>query len=771
MVFKLEEPFRALLSRELKDPVFLTGEEASGGWTLLFPELAAALPSPYPIFSANEEMVVDRGYPVLVGRAIGALKTAIEHLVATEIPYRTSVANGERADKTEAFEAREALRNVLVPLFENAALSDSGRHVAEVLALTTTRLIADVVDHVPSLVARRQPEVARRHGERIRLQLAKTCADQLHRAALESGDRLRALAAEAISPAASPLIQALVADLFPLARRTVAAEPNHLVGWADVHLREDPDRFRQRWKTMEERIETLLADTPELRAALGLLVEGNTPGARPALIFEPRLWELLERMQLAARIAEEPVVKAFRRLGRSLKRSELLIALCRRILPVEQQGTRMALMGRHPTQEIAPSTRPFDFGRPGIVDSAVRRFGLTYDLVSFTAELEEIRKAGRAAEERALRFMYIFQNELRGISGRFRLTFEKFLGDGAFYSARRGLRVLIAASEIQILYERLRSQGFPFTRGIRMALNFATYHLLPMPVAPGEPPRYEFFGHGIVELARLTTGKSSREVEEIAEFLLHSGYSSDQVEGFLQPLLEGHGDSRTTRERRYAAWLDGSGDLVNNGIVFTAPFLEELDRELAGSPSHQVEFDGLQWLAWPVEPQSEESAWFGLRYLGVPHLKGLPPQELIEVTVWPSVPEKTQERLIGHGLLRELRSLALAGEETEARQPVDLPEDLVVVTYLVEDDRTWIFGSFRHGDDMLLNALEIPLTPPDLEAGEPLEMWLFRNRFDLYRLYEGLRRELSGASVPMQTLRNRDGYVGCFLAAPHRAPA
>ena len=115
--------------------------------------------------------------------------------------------------------------------------------------------------------------------------------------------------------------------------------------------------------------------------------------------------------------------------------------------------------------------------------------------------------------------------------------------------------------------------------------------------------------------------------------------------------------------------------------------------------------------------------------------------------------------------------MAIGGDSREEQAGPELPEDLVVVTYLAAGRRTWIFGTYRHEDDMLLNALEISLTPPDLQAGEPLEMWLFRNRFDLFRLYEGLRREVSGASVPMNTLRGRDGYVGCFLAAPHRAPA
>jgi len=48
--------------------------------------------------------------------------------------------------------------------------------------------------------------------------------------------------------------------------------------------------------------------------------------------------------------------------------------------------------------------------------------------------------------------------------------------------------------------------------------------------------RFEFFGHGVVELLRLTTGKSTREVDEIAEFLISSGYSPALVDDFLAPL-------------------------------------------------------------------------------------------------------------------------------------------------------------------------------------------------------------------------------------------
>jgi hypothetical protein len=77
-----------------------------------------------------------------------------------------------------------------------------------------------------------------------------------------------------------------------------------------------------------------------------------------------------------------------------------------------------------------------------------------------------------------MRFMVRFQQSVEEIRERHRLRFEKFLGDGAFYSARSARAVLLAAAELRILYERLRRQGFPFDRGLRLAINVGSYHLL-----------------------------------------------------------------------------------------------------------------------------------------------------------------------------------------------------------------------------------------------------------------------------------------------------
>ena len=49
-----------------------------------------------------------------------------------------------------------------------------------------------------------------------------------------------------------------------------------------------------------------------------------------------------------------------------------------------------------------------------------------------------------------------------------------------------------------------------------------------------------------------------------------------------------------------------------------------------------------------------------------------------------------------------------------------------------------------------------------------VDAWIVR--FELERLYRGLYRTDGGTTIPVAPLRKRSGYVGCFLAAPYKAP-
>ncbi len=766
------DDLQRVLEQDLAHAVFLTQVEAGGGWSTLFPELEQSFPTPYPIFADDEETVLAYGYPVLVTSGMQQLRTELDHHVELETEYRVAVAGGESPEKGRVMAQRERYLRTLTAMLENAMVNDYGRGIVEVLVLLHIGDLARALGRVPALAVRCDRQVAQQHSDALRFLVGQVFADLFQRAAQQAVDALRRTAHAAPPGVISPLLTIACRDLLPLCEHRVALELTQLGGFVRVHLREDADALVGARNRALKRLGDLAATRPELVGALRVALWDEVDPLAPNSLLHSRTWEALRRLGILDALGLQPAQgEVFLSLGRLLKRFELISALSRRVIGVEQQGADLVLGGRRPPVTIATSTRPFDFTHAGVVDSSVRRFGLVYDLTNFTGLLEEVRKEGQRAEEKALQFMYVFQRRLEELRARHRLTFEKFLGDGAFYSSRRALAVLAAACSIQRLYEEVRGAGFPFSHGIRVAMNLGSYRLLPLVTSEAVGPRFEFFGHGVVELARLTTGKSTREVEEISEFLVNWGYDPARVEAFLRPLANARSGGEEGPQRPYAAWLDQHGELVNEGMVLTLPFLEGLEEEL-GSPELWItEADGLSWIIYAI-PGQDLPLYVGLRLLGVARLKGLAPLEVVEATTWPGRPEGPGTTL-DEPLLTILRRLTTGGARLFAAQPAveAVPAALVAVSYLCANGvRTWVFGHYNGDDDLLHHALELSLRTPDLQRGEPLELWLFRNRSELAGLYQSLRRESAGQTIPVESLRRREGYLGCFLAAPHKAP-
>lgn len=768
------DALQRVLDEDLSRPLHLSRAEATGGWRELFPDLASSLPLPYPIFGRDEDRVVAIGYPVVVSPVIRQLRHELERQLELEVEFRVLLARGGQGDKAKVMAQRERYLRAMTSLFENVLLNDYGRRLPEVLLLFHSCDLAAVTQRAGAVARRLDPEAERRLGDVLRHELAGVFSDLLQRAALAATERLRRLARASLVLSPSPLLAVLCRDGMLLAETAIPTDLSQLKGYLRTRLHQDVNLLAGACQRAADSLAELALRRPDLLTALEIAAGVDLKPLNPRVFLQPRLLDALVATGLARQLGfDDERLRLLREVGLRLKRHELLATLRRRVLVVEPQEGGPVLGGRTPTVEVASSTRPFDFGAPGVVESSVRRFGLVYDLSNFTAQLEEVRKKGRAAEEKALQFMFVFQNQLEEIRRRRRLTHEKFLGDGAFYSARRALRVVAAACEIQAVYDQLRRSGFPFDQGLRVAMNFATFHLLPMMSESGEQ-RFEFFGHGIVELVRLTTGKSTREVEQIAEFLVHSGFDPGAVDAFLAPLVSVRGGRESDADRSYQASIDPRGELVNEGIVASLQFVEALERELPGATPRLLEDGVTRWAAYPGEP----GGWampavpgFALRYLGVVRLKGLQPLELVELRPCPPLPGDAAELSVRHGLVPLLRGLAtdVAGEGESGRA---VPEDLVVATYLdPAGERRWLFGEYRAGDDIVLHAIEVALRPPELESGESLETWLFRNRSELLRLYEGLRREVGGFSQPLAGLRQHEGYQACFLAAPHKSPA
>ena len=224
---------------------------------------------------------------------------------------------------------------------------------------------------------------------------------------------------------------------------------------------------------------------------------------------------------------------------------------------------------------------------PWVVVPEIERCGLIYDLADFSETLSRLRWSGAESQDEAFRAFVRFQRKLGRIANRSGLKLEKYLGDGAFFSSREAARVLLGAVRFQRIYGEARSWGLPFDKGVRMAVGYGPYRFVPIPSDEvGAGDRYEFFGQGLVELSRLTSGKASREIDEVRMHLLNLGYPEATVHASSRPVLAERLEVVDVDEekRDYYAYLNRNGTLVNEGIVATARLVERLSNELQAHP-------------------------------------------------------------------------------------------------------------------------------------------------------------------------------------------
>ena len=260
-----------------------------------------------------------------------------------------------------------------------------------------------------------------------------------------------------------------------------------------------------------------------------------------------------------------------------LKEYELLRSFQRLVLPVGRDGTRLAAKDPRtrgtglPSRRIylSRTTRPLDFMTPWVFDPEVGRFGLIYDIRQFSQSLSEMSRTSLVEQERTFQMIFRFQRRIGQIAFARRLRLEKYLGDGALYSGiNQPHQLLIVAILIQDMYRRAVETGLPFDRGLRIALNFGQYRMLPVQSSqPGEAERYEFFGHGIVELTRLVTGKALQDTGEMKKLLVSLGYPQGYVDEFFAPLERRNLDvvDQGEEARRFRAYLNPNATLMNEG--------------------------------------------------------------------------------------------------------------------------------------------------------------------------------------------------------------
>ncbi|HEX8251639.1 MAG TPA: hypothetical protein VF846_00715, partial [Thermoanaerobaculia bacterium] len=437
----------------------------------------------------------------------------------------------------------------------------------------------------------------------------------------------------------------------------IGPDLRELRNFVSGYLRRDFQAFRDSFERLRSTAVELLQKERAFRAAVPLFGVNPDQGVTLALLLDPRFETYLFEHPAAQNALNREDREQLHLISRRVREFSVLNQLRRGITVMATQADgQIVSADRARGITYSRSTRPLDFGRAGVVDPMVHRFGLIYDISAFSETLGNIRRGGGKEEMRSYRQMLLFQRKLDSIAERHFLQFEKFLGDGAFYTTRRALRLVRAAVEIQRFYSDMKRKGFAFNKGLRVALNYGYYRLLPMRVSLESNEKItEFYGPGIVELSRLTTGKANKEIEEIAAFLISKGYDSAKVQQFFAPLATGVDViDKKEQEREFYAYLDANNHLVNEGIVASMELLQELSNELAHEAQQLFRIKA-EWGTYvgfaPAVPGVD---YVGVRLIGNVSLKGLDNIDVAEL-------------------------VPFAASEVEEVQPIESAESFVMV--------------------------------------------------------------------------------------------
>jgi len=608
---------------------FLLPQELGKTLSDLFPRVEV-LPQPYKIFPVDETQHPALGFPVAESAVMKDLDAKLDRWLTEEIPWQV---NRAAAAKEKAQLALQNYLGQLMKIAENALMSNVLSDYHAVFWLAHSFDLARQFSSIPRRISAMDTQAGRALGDSLKYRIFQRWTSETREQMTQVATKAAALL-EGEEQRGLQFFRLLQDDVLILTEEFIGPDLRELRSFVTGYLRRDFQAFRDAFEKLRTTASDLLQKERTFKAALGLFGVNPDQGITLALLLDSRFQTFLFDHPAIQNAVTREDREQFVLIARRVREFAVLNQLRRGLvwMTTMPDGTVVNADRRSSSwQSFSRSTRPMDFARPGVVDPLIHRFGMIYDISAFSETLGNIRRAGGKEELRSYRQMLHFQRKLDAIAERHLLVFEKFLGDGAFYTTRRAMRLVRAAVEIQRFYSESRQRGFAFNKGLRIAINYGYYRLLPMKTS-ADTSITEFYGPGIVELSRLTTGKANKEIEELSSFLIAHGYEQTKVQNFFAPLARGVDVvDHTQTSREYYAYLDGNGHLVNEGIVASISLLQELSNEIAqeGLQLHRIRTPWATYIGFPPSVGGVEL--LGVRLLGMVSLKGLDKIEVCEL--------------------------------------------------------------------------------------------------------------------------------------------
>lgn len=645
----------------------------------LVPELERALPTPRPIYLVDESATPIHGFPILQSQGMEGLRKALGQLLLAEETAQVAAARRDTFDRKNYAMAWERYAVLLSRAVENATISSYGRQYPAVFWLHHSLEIARVLKDTPRRILRIDSDLGRRQGDAIKYRILDRYLDRVLSTTYEIVQKVAGATEEVEEELFPRLLTRMRDNVLVFTEDYIGRDLGELGSYFTGSLRIDARDFRQRLDDLGRWHASHLESDRELRSVVTNLLRHDPKSDPRDLLIRPGYVSYLSNLKAytaanTTKLLPPHLVQVWESLLVKLKEFELFHSFRKSLVPVEPTETGFlaretpgARTGGSPVR-LSYATRPLDFLEPWVVDPRVERFGMIYDISDFSQTLSVLHRAGTASQDDAFRSMFRFQRRINRLALAHRVKLEKYLGDGAFYSCREALKLLLCSVQIQQLYDEALREGFPFDRGMRVALNYGSYRLIPMGSGrPGEAERYEFFGPGLVELSRLTTGKGTQEIEEVKTMLINQGFSSTKVHDFFAPLSEKNVDVVDKKEesRRFYAYLNRNGTLHNNGMVATAPYMQRLENELGPPGGNRLlrASDGERVYVLLEVTDGGAPVWVGVRKLGMAQLKGLEKLAVYELvegkTLDPGSYQEIRGETLGSAIEKEFASGAM----------------------------------------------------------------------------------------------------------------
>jgi hypothetical protein len=641
------------LRQRTEGPGFLLSADLERTLGELFVRPEEILPRPYRVFHVDEAQPPSLGFPIRESHVLPDLSVRLERWITEEL--KLLVDRDHPKDRSR--QAFTSYANATIRIAENALLSNLLADYHGIFWLAHSFDLARQFASIPRRLGMVDAQLGRNQGEALKYRLYGRWASAMREQVMEMSARV-AVVMEGEQDRSIAFFRLLQDNVLIFTEEFVGPDLRELRSFVNAYLHKDHNALRTAIDRLGSLAGDLLSNDPVVRNSVRLLDLDPDQGMTLGLLLNSRFLRFLldhpEAEGFMNRDERELILAVARRLTEfavlhQLRRGIIWISTTPEgdIVNTDRRGVR-----------LSTTTRPIDFGHPGVVDPMVHRFGLMYDISSFSEILGNLARSGRKGELGSYRQMVLFHKRIETIAQRHRLQFEKFLGDGAFYTTRKPLRLVLAAIEIQRFYSDLKRRGFAFNRGLRIAVNHGYYRLLPMkPVTSTSSQVLEFYGPGIVELSRLTTGKATREIEEIQGFLISHGYDPTHVQQFFAPLARGVDTvDRAIQEREFYAYVNSNGHLMNEGIVASSGLCQELSIELHAD-DHPLFHLRAGWGEYVgFRSPLPELEFIGLRLLGMTSLKGLDEIEVTEIVGFRGGEVSSQQIESAEPLLLHLRT-------------------------------------------------------------------------------------------------------------------